>query len=119
MAGRPSCSGSGSPRQRRATKARVNGMKPSGYTLITGGAGFIGSNLAHRIMEQEQPVLIFDSLARPGAETNLRWLREQHAKLMKVQIADIRNRTAIEEALSHATAVYHFAAQVAVTTSMI
>lgn len=94
-------------------------MKPSGYTLITGGAGFIGSNLAHRLMEKEQPVLIFDSLARPGAETNLRWLREQHAKLMKVQIADIRNRDAIAEALSHATAVYHFAAQVAVTTSMI
>jgi len=93
-------------------------MKPAGYTLITGGAGFIGSNLAHRLMEQEQPVLIFDSLARPGVERNLRWLQDQHADLMQVQIADIRNRDTIEEALRHATAVYHFAAQVAVTTSM-
>jgi len=64
-------------------------MKPRGYTLITGGAGFIGSNLAHRLMEQNKPVLIFDSVARPGVEKNLRWLQEQHAALMEVQIAYI------------------------------
>lgn len=93
-------------------------MKRTGYTLITGGAGFIGSNLAHRLMEQDKRVLIFDSLARPGVEKNLRWLQEQHPALMEVQIADIRDADAIQEALRHATAVYHFAAQVAVTTSM-
>jgi len=94
-------------------------MKRSGYTLITGGAGFIGSNLAQRLMEQEQPVLIFDSLARPGVEKNLSWLQEQYGDLMQVQIADIRDREAVEKALRHAKAVYHLAAQVAVTTSMV
>jgi CDP-paratose 2-epimerase len=93
-------------------------MKPSGYTLITGGAGFIGSNLAHRLTEQDEPVLIFDSLARPNVEKNLRWLKQQHGDLIGVQVGDIRNRDAIKEAMRHATAVYHFAAQVAVTTSM-
>src|SRR5688572_20745565 len=89
-----------------------------GYTLITGGAGFIGSNLANRLLTEGNRVRIFDSLARPGVEQNLRWLQDQHGDLLQVQIADVRNRTALDEAVRGATAVYHLAAQVAVTTSI-
>lgn len=88
------------------------------YSLIVGGAGFIGSNLASRLLSQGKRVLIFDSLARPGVETNLRWLTEQYPKLLQVQIADIRDAASVAGAVRHATALYHFAAQVAVTTSI-
>jgi CDP-paratose 2-epimerase len=88
------------------------------YVLIVGGAGFIGSNLAHRLMEQGKRVLIFDSLARPGVERNLRWLHEQHGDHLSIQIADVRNRRELDQAVRHANSVYHLGAQVAVTTSI-
>ncbi len=89
------------------------------YVLIVGGAGFIGSNLAHRLMEQGKRILIFDSLARPGVEKNLRWLHEQHGNRLSIQIADVRNRRELEQAVRHANSVYHLGAQVAVTTSIV
>ena len=46
--------------------------------LVTGGAGFIGSNLADRLAGQGHDVLIYDALARPGVEANLAWLRRRH-----------------------------------------
>jgi CDP-paratose 2-epimerase len=91
----------------------------AGYSLITGGAGFIGSNLAHRLLAQGTRVKIFDSLARPNVEQNLHWLQEQHGDLLQVQIGDTRNRAALDEAVQGACAVYHLAAQVAVTTSIL
>ena len=86
--------------------------------LITGGAGFIGTNLAHRLLKYGQPVLLFDNLSRPGVEQNLRWLRQRHGDLVQIQIADVRDRYALREALQQVQQVYHFAAQVAVTTSL-
>jgi CDP-paratose 2-epimerase len=88
------------------------------YVLVVGGAGFIGSNLSHRLMQQGKRVLVFDSLARPGVEKNLRWLQDQHADRLLVQIGDIRDAAALKDALCNASAVYHLAAQVAVTTSI-
>jgi CDP-paratose 2-epimerase len=96
----------------------INTAQSQGYVLVLGGAGFIGSNLAHRLMAQGQRVLIFDSLARPGVEKNLRWLQQKYPDQIRVHIADVRNREAIDEAVRRATAVYHLAAQVAVTTSI-
>lgn len=90
----------------------------SGKVVITGGAGFIGCNLAHRLLSQGRTVLIFDNLSRPGAERNLRWLREAHGANLLIEIADVRDRYALADALSGAGQVYHFAAQVAVTTSL-
>jgi CDP-paratose 2-epimerase len=90
-------------------------MKP---TLITGGAGFIGVNLAHRLLATGHPVRVLDSLARPGVERNLRWLREVHGDGMQVDVADIRDAGAVRRAVAGAGQVFHFAAQVAVTTSL-
>ncbi|MGE3539080.1 MAG: NAD-dependent epimerase/dehydratase family protein [Candidatus Tectimicrobiota bacterium] len=86
--------------------------------LITGGAGFIGTNLAHHLLSAGQSVLIFDNLSRPGVEHNLRWLCARHSHLVQVRIADIRQTTALREAVQQAGQVFHFAAQVAVTTSL-
>jgi CDP-paratose 2-epimerase len=86
--------------------------------LITGGSGFIGTNLAHRLLTAGQPVLLFDNLARPGVEQNLRWLRETHGKLVRVLVADVRDADAVQRAVTQASQVFHFAAQVAVTTSL-
>jgi CDP-paratose 2-epimerase len=86
--------------------------------LITGGAGFIGTNLAHRLLQQDIPVLIFDNLSRPGVERNLQWLCDEHGSLVEVELADVRHGDAVRRAVSHASQVFHFAAQVAVTHSI-
>jgi CDP-paratose 2-epimerase len=86
--------------------------------LITGGSGFIGTNLAHRLLSNGQPVLLFDSLARPGVEQNLRWLHDTHGSQVEIEIADTRNPEAVRRAVERASQVFHFAAQVAVTTSL-
>jgi CDP-paratose 2-epimerase len=87
--------------------------------LITGGAGFIGTNLAHRLLSAGQDVLIFDNLSRPGVEHNVQWLSVRHGHHVRVCVADMRDASAIREAVQQASQVFHFAAQVAVTTSML
>ena len=86
--------------------------------LITGGAGFVGSNLAHRLLGSGQRVLIFDRLSRAGAEKNLEWLTNTHGDLLDVEIADVRDTQKLQSAARDAEAVFHFAAQVAVTSSL-
>lgn len=95
----------------------MNGKKHR-PVLITGGAGFIGTNLAHRLLQAGRPVLIFDNLSRAGVERNLRWLRERHGSRLQVTIADVRNQLALQRSVQQAACVFHFAAQVAVTTSL-
>jgi CDP-paratose 2-epimerase len=86
--------------------------------LITGGAGFIGTNLADRLLRQGRRVRIFDSLARPGAERNLRWLLARHRARLQVEVGDVRLPARLREAVVDAGMVFHLAAQVAVTTSL-
>jgi CDP-paratose 2-epimerase len=88
------------------------------HALITGGAGFIGTNLADRLLSAGQPVLVYDDLSRPGSERNVAWLRERHGERLQVEIADVRNRETLRAAVRGAERVFHFAAQVAVTTSL-
>ena len=88
-------------------------------TLITGGAGFVGANLAHRLLSEKRRVLILDNLSRPGVERNLAWLRDSHPDGLQVTIADVRDAQAVNEAVARARHVFHFAAQVAVTTSLV
>ncbi|HEX8401643.1 MAG TPA: SDR family NAD(P)-dependent oxidoreductase [Allosphingosinicella sp.] len=87
--------------------------------LVTGGAGFIGSNLANKLAEDGHEVLIYDALSRPGVEANLAWLKERHAGLVTSVVADIRDEDELVRAVREAKAVFHMAAQVAVTTSLV
>jgi CDP-paratose 2-epimerase len=86
--------------------------------LITGGAGFIGTNLADRMLRRGCPVIVYDSLARPGSERNLRWLRATHGSRVRIEIADVRATSRLRDAVGEAGTVFHLASQVAVTTSL-
>jgi CDP-paratose 2-epimerase len=63
-------------------------------------------------------VRILDNLSRPGVEQNLQWLRDQHGELLQVITADIRDEKVVAQAVAGTQQVFHFAAQVAVTTSL-
>jgi CDP-paratose 2-epimerase len=88
------------------------------WILITGGCGFVGTNLAHRFLSEGRRVCVFDDLSRPGVERNLHWLRETHGDELVVKIADVRDAAAVRDAVRRASHVFHLAAQVAVTTSL-
>ncbi|HEY3520606.1 MAG TPA: NAD-dependent epimerase/dehydratase family protein [Rhodanobacteraceae bacterium] len=90
-----------------------------GHALITGGAGFVGSNLAARLLAEGRTITIYDNLSRPGSETNLRWLRAQFGEKLRVRIGDTRDVPALREAVGGASQVFHFAAQVAVTSILL
>ena len=84
--------------------------------LITGAAGFLGTNMTAKLLGEGHDVVAADSLARNGSERNLQWLRSLHPKLRfeRREIEDLpsllyREKPAI---------VFHFAAQVAVTSSV-
>ena len=86
--------------------------------LITGGAGFIATNVADRLLSSGRPVVLFDNLSRAGVEHNLAWLTERHGRLVTFQCGDIRDPSAVQRAVEGIDQVYHFAAQVAVTSSL-
>jgi len=103
----------------RPNSRQGTGRHRRGHVLITGGAGFIGSNLANHLLSSGRNVLIFDNLSRAGSEVNLEWLREEHGDRLQVEVADVRDRQALRAAVRSAEQVFHFAAQVAVTTSLV
>jgi CDP-paratose 2-epimerase len=89
-----------------------------GHAAVFGGAGFIGANLANRLLREGKRVLVFDSLSRRNVERNLRWLKQVHGDGLAVRIGDVRDASAVRDAVRGASEVFHFAAQVAVTTSL-
>lgn len=94
-------------------------MSATGPVLVVGGAGFIGCNLAAHLARSGRNVRIYDDLSRPGVDRNLAWLQRTFGSRIEARIADVRDRTALRDAVRGASAVFHFAAQVAVTTSMV
>jgi CDP-paratose 2-epimerase len=86
--------------------------------IITGGSGFLGTNLADRLLSSGEKVVLFDNLSRPGVEQNYHWLRQRHGNLVQLEVADTRSIGVVGRVLVEASAVFHFAAQVAVTTSL-
>jgi len=88
--------------------------------IVTGGAGFIGSNTALRLLESGHKVVVLDNLSRAGSPRNLEWLQEAGGDLEFIR-QDVRDFEGLRRALKpHCSAevVLHFAAQVAVTTSV-
>ena len=95
---------------------------PFRSVLIFGGAGFIGSNWAEWLLRNtDAKIHIFDNLSRNGVRHNLRALEilSGRSRRLQVTVGDIRDSGMVERAMRHATEVYHFAAQVAVTTSVL
>ena len=88
-----------------------------GTILVTGGAGFVGCNLVDSLLQDGHHVVVFDALARAGSELNLAWLQTRHPTVEFVH-GDVRDFDAIKEVGRRADVIYHFAAQVAVTTSV-
>jgi CDP-paratose 2-epimerase len=86
--------------------------------LVTGGLGFIGCNVVNRLLHDGHEVIIFDNARRAGVMQNLDWLREHHASRVHWVNADVRDASAVQSAMQGVDVVFHFAAQVAVTTSL-
>lgn len=88
------------------------------FILITGGAGFIGTNVARSHLEKDQAVHLFDNLGRPGVEQNVRELQTEFPGRIRFTHGDVRDQRLVADAVHSASAIYHLAAQVAVTTSL-
>jgi CDP-paratose 2-epimerase len=88
------------------------------HVLITGGAGFIGANYAHRLLERGERVTVYDNLSRRGAQANLDWLQQVGSGTLSVIRGDVRDAERVADAAAEADVIVHLAAQVAVTTSV-
>ena len=104
------------PATRSVAAARTSSLPPA--PLIFGGAGFIGTNLAERIARTGQRVTVFDNLSRRGVDRNARYLLDAYPDQVTLIEGDVRDAPAVRAAVARASRVYHFAAQVAVTTSL-
>jgi CDP-paratose 2-epimerase len=91
----------------------------TGPALITGGAGFIGTNVAAALAGAGRKVRVFDNLSRAGVAANLGWLQDTYGERVEFQHGDIRDREAVARAVEGVSQVFHFAAQVAVTSSLV
>jgi CDP-paratose 2-epimerase len=86
--------------------------------LVTGGVGFIGTNLSHRLLSDGHEVILFDNLSRAGVQHNFDWLNAKHDKQLQFVQGDVRDFDAVLKAIQNVDVVFHLAAQVAVTTSV-
>ena len=102
----------------QAVNAQVAAPGIQGPVLITGGAGFIGTNVAARLLELGHEVIVFDNISRAGVAENLRWLFRHGDGRVRACLADTRDADVLRDAVRQAGCVFHFAAQVAVTSSL-
>jgi CDP-paratose 2-epimerase len=85
--------------------------------LVTGGAGFVGSNLTNSLLADGFDVTVFDAMLRAGSKENLAWLRSRSNRLRVVQ-GDVRDFKAVKDVVADIDVIYHLAGQVAVTSSV-
>ncbi|MBU2710373.1 GDP-mannose 4,6-dehydratase [Zooshikella harenae] len=87
--------------------------------IITGGCGFLGSNLAAEALANGHQLVVFDNLYRSGSRKNLAWLQTQ-GQLTFVH-GDIRNQNDISRIIEsfRPDTIFHLAGQVAMTTSIV
>ncbi|HNE04214.1 MAG TPA: GDP-mannose 4,6-dehydratase, partial [Anaerolineales bacterium] len=88
--------------------------------LITGGCGFVGSNLADFLLSSKEDVVVFDNLSRAGSHENLNWLQTKHGSHWRFIEADIRNEETVLKLIGEIRpkVIAHLAGQVAMTTSL-
>jgi len=87
--------------------------------LVTGGAGFIGSNYVHRLLERGERVIIYDNLSRAGSRANLSWLEDSFGKnAFHLVVGDVIEASPLATAAREVEVIVHLAGQVAVTTSV-
>lgn len=86
--------------------------------LVTGGAGFIGTNLADRLLRSGERVIVYDDLSRSGVDRNIAWLKAAHGDRVELERADLLDGPRLSAAVARAGCVFHLAAQVAVTTGL-
>ena len=67
--------------------------------FITGGAGFIGCNLADHHARRGDDVILFDNLSRRGTASNLTWLQQSHGERITFVRGDVRDFDALQAAL--------------------
>lgn len=87
--------------------------------LVTGGAGFIGSNLCARLLRGGHTVRVLDNLTRTGAESNLAWLEQIGGARLHYIRGSVADNDLVRTAVRGVDRVYHLAGQVAVTSSVV
>lgn len=89
------------------------------HYLVTGGAGFIGSNYVARLLARHEKVTIYDNLSRKGAEVNIDWLRGKYGDdSFHLVVGDVSDAALLTATAADADVIVHLAGQVAVTTSV-
>lgn len=88
--------------------------------LVTGGAGFIGSNYVSRLLERGEQVAVYDNLSRAGGPRNIEWLRSSYGPdSFQLIVGDLRDAPLLTSTARNADIIVHLAGQVAVTTSVL
>jgi CDP-paratose 2-epimerase len=91
---------------------------PKNY-LVTGGAGFIGTNYVARLIQRGEQVIIYDNLSRQGASLNLQWLEQAFGEdTFHLVVGDVRDAALLTSIARNVDVIVHLAGQVAVTTSV-
>jgi CDP-paratose 2-epimerase len=81
-------------------------------TLVTGGAGFVGTHLVERLASEGRAVTVLDNLSRPGSERRLRDLKRRFGDLVRAEVGDVRDVFALRRCLHACDAVFHLAATI-------
>ena len=90
--------------------------------LVTGGCGFLGSNIVSFFLKKEAEIFIIDNLSRKGSRENLEWLKKQaknsQLKFIRCDISDEKSIDNIFKKYAPFSYICHVAGQVAMTTSI-